>query len=256
MASSTEGVIDWNKPSDTDVVDPSLYRGMTLSSFTSFSMSPEPRVTFNIAFPSRTLSALTQTRYFLIHILNSNRVAAMIAHSFAKGSANEADPESGGRKGWPPQAALDKLRESLKTFDIIDHDVKPGLEGKHRRKRKVRLPLIDCEYATKSILECQVLGESDRSGGGLIRIGDHVLVVAKVTRILENGDPAKISQNHTFTPGPGLGYCDGDYITSGPIPQQIPLKALKSLTGHLDGKSVEPDVREDDTTAGKAALNQ
>ncbi|KAL2074215.1 hypothetical protein VTL71DRAFT_7993 [Oculimacula yallundae] len=244
-ASPNEGVIDWTKPLDTNAEDSSLYRGMTLSSFTSFSMSPEPRVTFNIAFPSRTLSALTQTRHFLIHVMQKSGRAVAIADAFAGRSHNESTPENDGRKGWPTQTTLGELRRRY-GVQIIPHKVKIGPENS---TRALPLPLIGGSRLTIAIFECQVLGESDRAGGGLIRIGDHALVVAKVTRVLKD-DPRG---------GAGLSYCGGTYTSALPLQStELKMRAQQLREGEvsdteLDDENIGFDVGKDDVEGVKAA---
>ncbi|KAH6720182.1 flavin reductase like domain-containing protein [Leptodontidium sp. MPI-SDFR-AT-0119] len=208
MASKTPGVVDWSKPGDSkEEIDPSLYRGMTLSSFTSLSMGPEPLITFNIGFPSRTLSALTETRHFLIHVLKANTGGSYVADAFTKGNAVHAIPGSEDGKETVVNTAFHEAG-SQEHMTVRVHEME------HSGKRGVRLPLLDCRSAVTAVLESQVLGEGDRAGGGLIRIGDHVLVVAKVTGVVAGvggyTDTTKfISVDSKSTRG--LCYRDGKY---------------------------------------------
>ncbi|KAK2630292.1 hypothetical protein QTJ16_001112 [Diplocarpon rosae] len=135
-----------------------LYRGMTLSSFTSLSLQPEPHITFNIRFPSRTLSALISTRYFYLHILDASPDGALLASAFTKGNLV---PTRGDEK---------RLFESIAEKGLL-RDVE--LEGKGGH-----LPLLKGR-GVKSRLFCRMIGEEGETEG-LIRVGDHVLVVAKV----------------------------------------------------------------------------
>ncbi|KAA8568839.1 hypothetical protein EYC84_007819 [Monilinia fructicola] len=79
--------------------------GMTLSSFTTLTLSPDPIITFNIKRPSRTLDALKATQHpdtialvpsererrFHIHILQCNPAGAKIANHFSRGGPISPD---------------------------------------------------------------------------------------------------------------------------------------------------------------------
>ncbi|KAI9055238.1 hypothetical protein LZ554_000202 [Drepanopeziza brunnea f. sp. 'monogermtubi'] len=146
--------------------DHSLYCGMTLSSFSTVTLHPTPHVTFNIRSPSRTLSALTSTRYFIIHVLEANTEGAAMAAAFANAvypglskkrllALQEIFREAAG-KG---QLAVEAVYEHGKLVCSL-----PRFTGK----------------GVKFSLECRVLGDEDRAGGGLIRVGHHVMVIARV----------------------------------------------------------------------------
>ncbi|CZR67301.1 uncharacterized protein PAC_17200 [Phialocephala subalpina] len=66
-------------------------RGMTLSSFTTLTLTPYPIIQFNIKAPSRTLDALMETRHFLVHILEATKAGAKVAAAFTKGNATGPD---------------------------------------------------------------------------------------------------------------------------------------------------------------------
>ncbi|KAG4427930.1 hypothetical protein IFR05_016586 [Cadophora sp. M221] len=208
MASKTPGVVDWSKPGgNKEDIDPSLYRGMTLSSFTSLSMGPEPLITFNIGFPSRTLSALTETRHFLIHVLKASVGGSHVADAFTKGNAVHTISEGEDGKEVVVNTAFHQAR-SHEHMNVRVHEME------HVGQRGVPLPLLECRPAVRAVLECQILGAGDRAGGGLIRIGDHVLVVAKVTGIVKGVGEHK-DANNILSVNPsntrGLCYRDGAY---------------------------------------------
>ena len=221
-AASTPGVIDWSKPGSGEIPDPSRYRGMTLSSFTSLSMSPQPLVTFNIGFPSRTLSALTENQHCLIHVLKGNPKGRVLADAFTKGNAVHTTSLEGenGNKGGKKDAeghtqksitAFDLAAQAAENLKVKIHTIKQA------RKADVHLPIID-SGAVKAVLECRVLGEGDRQGGGLIRIGDHVLVVARITNIAQVADfmPSLLeARQGRLAHGNALCYVDGAYAAAG-----------------------------------------
>ncbi|KAI1407631.1 flavin reductase like domain-containing protein [Hypoxylon sp. FL1857] len=61
-------------------------RAMTVSSFTSLSVDPVPRVTFNITLPSTTYQALAKCGRFNAHILTGDEYGARIADLFTRGN--------------------------------------------------------------------------------------------------------------------------------------------------------------------------
>lgn len=220
-AASTPGVIDWSKPGSGEIPDPSRYRGMTLSSFTSLSMSPQPLVTFNIGFPSRTLSALTENQHCLIHVLKANPKGKLLADAFTKGNVvhtTSLEGENGSESG--KKDAEGNMQMSITAFDLAAQaeDMKVGIHTIQRaRKADVHLPRIE-SAAVKAVLECRVLGEGDRQGGGLIRVGDHVLVVARITGIAEVADfKASLleARQGRLAHGNALCYVDGAYAAAG-----------------------------------------
>ena len=64
------------------------YRGMTVSSFSTVTLNPEPVLSFNVKRPSETLSALLSSGRFLVHLLAPAKRTAALARDFAKGNHN------------------------------------------------------------------------------------------------------------------------------------------------------------------------
>lgn len=180
---------------DTSKDKKAHYRGMTLSSFTTLTLTPEPIVTFNIRStptePSRTLAALEQSHNLLVHLLEDTAEGAGIAHGFTRG--NEGDVFS---------TTKASVSEERTEYGLV----LPRLTGKGIRR------VLRCE-----ILQQDESGNRDqRSTGnnsGLIRVGDHVLVVAQVKEILDSGlDPGT-----ELAEGYGLSYADGKYRRVGDV---------------------------------------
>ncbi|CAN3364518.1 hypothetical protein DICA2_E19834 [Diutina catenulata] len=65
--------------------DPSHLHGMTLSSVTSLSVKPVPKVCFNLHLPSYTSSELHHNGYCAIHILPPEPNSVRLGRLFAKG---------------------------------------------------------------------------------------------------------------------------------------------------------------------------
>ncbi|KAK0109936.1 hypothetical protein ONS95_002604 [Cadophora gregata] len=220
-ASSTPGVVDWTKPGLNEAPDPSLYRGMTLSSFTSLSMSRQPLATFNIGFPSRTLSALTENQHCLIHVLKSNPRGADLAKAFTRGNivhstigdsslGAEIDKENAGGHDEKSITAFDLAAQTDPKVKVEAHTIR------RPRRQDVHLPIIKSP-AVRAVFECRVLAQSEREGGGLIRIGDHVLVIARITGVAEVGDyrPGLLQlRQGRFSSGTALCYADGEYAAA------------------------------------------
>ncbi|PQE03059.1 Flavin reductase-like FMN-binding protein [Rutstroemia sp. NJR-2017a BVV2] len=124
--------------------------GVTLSSFTTVTLTPKPIVTFNIKRPSRTLNALKATldasgtdhpNTFEIYILEARSPAVDIATAFS-------------RDGGPTDISL--------LYDITTE----------RARRVLR-------HGVRRALVCRVL-DGDK---GFIEVGDHTLVLGEVVEI-------------------------------------------------------------------------
>lgn len=156
-------------------------RGMTMSSFTSLSLRPTPLVTFNIATPSRTLDAVSRSRQFNIHILSGDVAGARVAEWFRKGNADDLGVFEAG-----------KLRDEC-GCEVIAAEGTPG---------ETAAPLLKGPGVLFA-LRCSLLG--DEPARGLVRVRDHVIVLAEIVDIIEGqgGD----SEPGTF----GLAYADRLY---------------------------------------------
>lgn len=135
------------------------YRGMTVSSFTTLTLTPIPIVTFNIRKPSTTLEAIRASGTFHVHILSATVSGARVADAFTKGNGPDV---------WKSP-----------DFTVLKR-AKAGLEP----------PLLAAGGISR-VLRCKVLEEPK----GLLDVGDHVLVLGKVLGILvppgsENKDRA------------------------------------------------------------------
>ncbi|KAF5018207.1 hypothetical protein F66182_9819 [Fusarium sp. NRRL 66182] len=128
-------------------------RAMTMSSFTSLTLSPTPLVTFNIATPSRTLDAIRASGIFNVHVLTGDERGASVASHFTKGNV-------GG-----------KAFEGLEYAQ--DGEDAPVLTGE----------------GVMFALRCRVLRDAPEDG--LVRVRDHVIVVGEVeemVRVDEEGE--------------------------------------------------------------------
>lgn len=189
-----------NNTSAADQPPEQNYRGMTLSSFTTLSLAP-PLITFNIRAPSRTLSAIKQSGIFLIHVLEANREGATVADSFTKGNADGIEVGEAFRDRDGSFQVENLIFELERTND----EALGGME--------IGLPRL-AGKGVKRVLVCELYSSpamGENCSEGLIEVGEHVLVVAKVKSILpEEG----LEQTETDVQY-GLSYVDGRYRTVG-----------------------------------------
>jgi len=136
---------------------PRTPRAMTMSSFTSLALTPNPVVSFNIATPSRTFDAVEASRRFNIHVLADDISGACIADWLARGNA-------GGKK------VFEGLAEECEceAVDGASADEPPVLRG----------------AGVLYVLRCRLLDEPSQ---GLVRVRDHVIVLGEVMEIIEGG---------------------------------------------------------------------
>lgn len=148
-------------------------RAMTMSSFTSLSLSPTPLITFNVAVPSRSFEALSRRGEFNIHILSSDQHGVDIANHFTKGSGDG-------------------------VFDGISYET-DALSGS---------PVIMGE-GVLHVLRCR-LAIDDTTGSGMLRVRDHVIVIAEVLDMVPRTATARKEEG-----GFGLAYMDRKYRRPG-----------------------------------------
>ncbi|OTA53060.1 hypothetical protein K449DRAFT_340110, partial [Hypoxylon sp. EC38] len=113
---NTRSISRFEDTLDKDFPRP-IPRGMTVSSFTSLSVDPVPRVTFNITLPSTTYQALAKCGKFNAHILTGDEYGARIADLFTRardyGAKVLAAIKAGGYKtdvALPPSGTLPVLQ--------------------------------------------------------------------------------------------------------------------------------------------------
>ncbi|KAJ5679561.1 hypothetical protein N7462_007805 [Penicillium macrosclerotiorum] len=75
--------------------DTTSFRGMTVSSFNTVTLTPRPVISFNVRRPSETLNALLASGRFLVHLLAPGPATATLARDFSKGNTTLATILSG-----------------------------------------------------------------------------------------------------------------------------------------------------------------
>ncbi|PSS02492.1 flavin reductase like domain-domain-containing protein [Coniella lustricola] len=154
-------------------------RGMTMSSFTSLSLQPTPVVTFNIATPSRTLDAVSQSRHFNIHVLSGDAEGARVADWFRRGNAADLGLFDAGKmlEGCGCQVLPDTHKAERRQREDDEGAVTTRkVEGDGNNAPMLRGPGV--LYA----LRCRLL--ADEPHRGLVRVRDHVVVLAEVVEIV------------------------------------------------------------------------
>jgi flavin reductase (DIM6/NTAB) family NADH-FMN oxidoreductase RutF len=160
---------------------------MTVSSFTTLTLTPTPIVTFNIRTPSRTLDAIRESREFLIHILSATESGARVSHVFTQGNNPSA---------------------TTSVFTSPEFGV-----ATYGRKGEAQLPLLAADGVIK-VLRCRLhTAEGLEQFGGLVPVGDHVLVLANVVGIVEPPRRADSAEGEEK----GLSYLDRAYRYPGSV---------------------------------------
>ncbi|KAL4792534.1 flavin reductase like domain-containing protein [Aspergillus venezuelensis] len=171
-------------PSHTDQAFPTRYRGMTVSSFNTVTLTPEPVISFNVRRPSETLHALLSSGRFLVHLLATDKSAADLARDFAMGNHRIADGDGSGMSGFQ--------FVGVSPFDegAVEHTPGPG-EGE---TEPLPLPMLRRKNSTSDakqesetsfspfIFECRLLPDS------IAEVYDHTIVVGRVVRAITSGD--------------------------------------------------------------------
>lgn len=186
------------EPEVTGAAKPSpetFYRGMTLSSFTTLSLAP-PLITFNIRAPSRTLSAIKQSGVFFIHVLEANQDGATVADSFTKGNADGIEVGEAFR-----------ARDGSFKVDNVTFELRRKGEDSSGNS-ELDLPKLTGK-GVKRVLACELYGSHSNPDipDGIIEVGEHVLVVARVSAIFPHEGLAQTKKEGEY----GLSYVDGRY---------------------------------------------
>ncbi|KAL4933863.1 flavin reductase family protein [Aspergillus undulatus] len=183
--------------SSTDAYQTSHFRGMTVSSFNTVTLTPEPVVSFNVRRPSETLNALLSSGRFLVHLLAPNPATAALARDFARGNQRLASAGASGDG------------EGMSGFQFVGvrpfhGSGGPGQEGEGEgasasvRSLPLPLPMLrerndasaekpGAEAEAESsffpfIFECRLLRES------VTEVYDHTIVVGTIVRAITSGD--------------------------------------------------------------------
>lgn len=146
--------------------DTTSFRGMTVSSFNTVTLTPNPVVSFNVRRPSETLNALLASGRFLIHLVAPGPGTATLARDFSKGNTNLAAMLSG--HGEYEYGALSSHSETRAS------DGEPGERPLPILRRKVDGRSDDFPF----VFECTLHPQK-------IDVHDHSIVLGTVVRAIE-----------------------------------------------------------------------
>ncbi|KAL4772979.1 flavin reductase like domain-containing protein [Aspergillus nidulans var. acristatus] len=185
-------------PSPTDKTSQftSRFRGMTVSSFNTVTLTPHPVISFNVRRPSETLHALISSGRFLVHLLATDLATASLARDFARGNQNlaleegmfefvgvapsSADSETGtealGTKESPTIPPLPMLRRKGRDATLSTYAPETGSS----RPESSFFPFI---------FECRLLPES------VVDVYDHTIVVGKIVRAITSLNTSSTSDS-------------------------------------------------------------
>lgn len=176
-------------PSRTHHTEPesdptSQFRGMTVSSFNTVTLTPQPVISFNVRRPSETLHALLSSGRFLVHLLATNPHTAALARDFARGNQNLALGEGEFEfVGVNPSTTFPANAKDNSGNGGESHSVPPSpLPLLQRRQKKQNINPMAESAPTPScfpfIFECQLLPQS------VVNVYDHTIVVGTVVRAI------------------------------------------------------------------------
>ncbi|EPS33663.1 hypothetical protein PDE_08625 [Penicillium oxalicum 114-2] len=152
------------------------FRGMTVSSFNTVTLHPEPVISFNVRRPSETLNALAESGRFLVHLLSSSPATATLARDFSKGNTT-----------------LASILNGHGDFEFSSFNTSG--DGHTHRHSKQPLPLLRRRLSDASrpsldfpfVFECKLHRE-------MIDVHDHSIVLGTVVRTIQADDAMPIQQ--------------------------------------------------------------
>lgn len=169
------------------------YRGMTVSSFSTVTLNPEPVVSFNVKRPSETLNALLASGRFLVHLLAPAKPTADLARDFSRGNHNLSIVGGEGDFGF---AAYESC---------LSGDGERPLPLLRRREGDVQ-DVVDFPF----VFECRVLPQQ-------MEVYDHTIVLGRVVGTIlqrpldaevkgQQADPDELCLTYANTKFWGMGH--------------------------------------------------
>ncbi|KAI5296667.1 hypothetical protein KEM52_002072 [Ascosphaera acerosa] len=145
------------------------FRGMTVSSFNTVTLYPEPVVSFNVKTPSESYNAIRRSKRFLVHLLSPHPAMARLARAFARGNQHlDIDSPS-----CPFRfVSMNYKSNPEQSVDIVQGEP-PMLVARNAADATSREVAPHFPF----VLECRSLSQD-------MRVGTHVIVLGKVKRIL------------------------------------------------------------------------
>ncbi|KAL4910601.1 flavin reductase like domain-containing protein [Aspergillus multicolor] len=158
----------------------SQFRGMTVSSFMTVTLTPQPVISFNVRRPSETLHALLSSGRFLVHLLATDQATASLARDFARGNQNLALGkgmfEFVGVKSSSP---LETGPEAVGAKEGKGPSIPPLPMLRKRKGTDTSRSQAGTESSLfPFIFECRLLPES------VVDVYDHTIVVGTIVRAI------------------------------------------------------------------------
>ena len=193
-------------------------RGVTVSSFNTITLTPKPIISFNLRIPSRTWDALVDSNLLCVHILSASPEGAAVAHAFTQPYGRPSEPFE---------------RLSQNGAFIATSFLKSSL--------LMRPPLV----ARDGVL-CYINAKLMREK--CVEAGDHVVVVAEVTRVRFPWDENGELWRSALEEADGLAYARREYRGVGTAVEPLEIPKLEvSKVG--DGQNVENTAEKKDEEA-------
>lgn len=158
---------------DTKAPAETAFRGMTVSSFNTVTLYPEPIVSFNVKVPSETYNAIVLSSRFLVHLLAPNATTARLAREFSKGQENISLDDGNKFFQFASPRSSEILNPSIRTGEP------PRLVIRQDRATAAAEEAVNFPF----IFECKFLPQS-------CRVGDHVVVLGTVVNVFQDGREA------------------------------------------------------------------
>ncbi|KAJ5086743.1 FMN-binding split barrel-like protein [Penicillium alfredii] len=169
--------------------DTTAFRGMTVSSFNTVTLTPHPVISFNVRRPSETLNALLASGRFLVHLLAPGPATATLARDFSKGNTALAAMLSGhGEFEFAALAAEagaeSQAGESQRPLPILQRRNQSLDSSASARDQPGFIDGADFPF----VLECTLHPQK-------IDVHDHSIVLGTVIRAVQDSDVTL--SNHT-----------------------------------------------------------
>ena len=191
--------------------------GVTVSSFNTISLSPNPTLLFNLRVPSRTLDAISSSKLLCVHILAASPQGAALAHAFTQAYDDPAEPFR----------RVKRLGGSVHVTKVTNRGYsKP--------------PNIYLSGGVVARIQAWVVPDK------FVEVGDHVIVIAQVKKV----EPESIGVEDwrkVLEERKGLAYARRGYRGVGEKIEAIEAPELEAVETLADegGGQVEMEVMDD-----------
>ncbi|CAB59887.1 NAD reductase Coq12 [Schizosaccharomyces pombe] len=169
--------------------------GMTASSFTPVSLTPNPVISFNIKIPSRTANAIQQSNRVIVHLLSSSIKKHSEWASLLAKQKHQINPLMNSEKN---STSVEDLPGSNRTQQTSSHSLLHPLHPIDVSLSKEGLP---CLVDSLGLLHCSIIHS--------YQVQDHILFVANVERVEHGSSPLESSS--------GLVYYNRNYCSTSPL---------------------------------------